>query len=817
MSKEIYLTNSEMVTEYGEPKLRLYGRNDNGGQETVTVEGKRPYFYVPSGHGVSKSDNSDIVGIESGYESLFGDDLDKIVVRNQGAVREVGELFEETYESDVWYTNRCRIDMGLYSGVEVPSSRCGVNEVNPIEKHGEPLVMTIDIETDDRGDFPEMGEKRVLSIAAHDSRSDEYVLFIDLDGRDVTEAFPNGKPSGIDRVVYTDTETKMFKKFSGYMSDVDPDLLTGWYFADFDMPYIVERMKELGVDPDRLSREGDVRISDRGDVSVKGRTVMDMLEAYKSIQWGELESYKLDDVAEEELGDAKIDHTGEGFFEMYQENTEKFAKYNVHDVRLVVEIEESADILGFKGALKDEVGVDFEGTKNNHTLIEMFARRKLSEKGLVGPDARHDHDYADYEGGHVESAYTGVAENVVGVDLASLYPYTMKMFNMSPETKLEGDSPGSDPGGNVVTSPSGTAFSLEEEGIFAELVDEAIGLKSDYKEDRNAATPGTDEHERLAVRYMAAKTITNSLYGVLGWEHFFLYDRDVARSVTLAGQACIKETKRFFEEETSGTVIYGDTDSNYVAFPSDWHKEYVIKEVETHCNDLNDLVYPEFSEEEFGVPRERCLWEIEPEVYAKRFFQHGKKKRYAMLTKWIEGKDVDKVKITGYQRSDVSPLTQDLIDDVLTAIVHGKSNQEISSLVHDAATEIEPEMGDLTRIGIPGGLGKALEDYAWTNGSPQGAHPRAAYNANELLSKNYGEGDKPKRVYLNDVQTEIGNVEVIGFEEDGDLPDELRRIDVSRMTQTAIVNPLDDILSAVDIDVSAATKGQVQNGLSAYM
>ncbi|MFC6717947.1 DNA polymerase domain-containing protein [Halovalidus salilacus] len=803
--------------------MTLYGRTTEGIADSITIYGFNPYFFAPSHEVRSLKDslytNQAVLKFDvDGYESLFGEPLGRIEVRKLWDLEEVASLFSRTYETDVWFTARARIDLGIYTGVEAPSRFCHYEEIDPVDMKVEPRVVTFDIETDDRGDFPEMGEKAILSIVAHDNYTDEYHGFIDLAGRSVTDVFPNGKPEGLTALHFDPDERSMLERFADWIQEIDPDLWTGWNIESFDMPYLVARMVRLDIPPYRLSRNGterknNVRLKGR-HVRIKGQTIYDMLPAYKSTKRGELRSYSLNAVAEEELGEQKIDHTGESIYEMWCNDADKLMRYNAIDVQLVVEIERECGVLAFKGALRDEVGVDFEGTVNNYQFIEMMTRRKLYEKGVVAPDAEFVEKEEKYEGAYVFPPYTGVAENVVGMDLASLYPYTMAMLNASPETKLPSgnfDGPHSRP-------PTGARFRLDVDGIFKELVDDAIALKAEYKKLRNQYEAGTPEYEEYSERYDVSKTITNSIYGITGWERFFLYDEAVAESTTLMGQQVIKATQRYINDETVGEVIYGDTDSNYVRFPAHWSKERCLEEAQKIAEALNTEVYPALAEE-YGIPPEDNLWEIEVEAYMERFFQAGKKKRYAYLCTWKDGKDCDpKVSITGFTRSDIALLTKELQDTILKKILEGATEAEIGQTIYEAAKEIKPTGSDLERVGIPGGLSKPLEEYAWTNGTPKDAHPRAAWFANELYGENFGSGSKPKRVYVKPYTVDgfEHEIDVLAFDDPSTVPQTVT-LDTTKMNDSLIVKPLRTILDAVDVNVDAALKNQLQTGLAAFM
>ncbi len=46
----------------------------------------------------------------------------------------------------------------------------------------------------------------------------------------------------------------MLKAFVAYIVARDPDVLSGWNFVEFDMPYITGRMEKLGLRADSLAR-----------------------------------------------------------------------------------------------------------------------------------------------------------------------------------------------------------------------------------------------------------------------------------------------------------------------------------------------------------------------------------------------------------------------------------------------------------------------------------------------------------------------------------------------------------------------------------
>jgi DNA polymerase I len=184
---------------------------------------------------------------------------------------------------------------------------------------------------------------------------------------------------------------------------------------------------------------------------------------------------------------------------------------------------------------------------------------------------------------------------------------------------------------------------------------------------------------------------------------------------------------------------------------------------------------------------------------------------------------VGKIKISGYPcvKANTAELTKRVQRDTLEAIVREKSDDKIRQIIRDGAADIDPS--DMDLIGIPGGLGKELTDYSWSDGTPSGASPRAAYFGNLFLDGvNFGKDDTVKRVYLTGVNMEKNDrafsLDVIGFERASQLDSfgGPLDVDIHRMEDTLIRSPMEGILDAVGIDVDAAISGQQQKGLAAF-
>ncbi|MEM4781037.1 MAG: DNA-directed DNA polymerase [Halalkalicoccus sp.] len=824
------------------PIVHVFGRDADGEAQHVRVHDFRPYFYAPT-TSLTDGDLNDsrITGSEEGYESIRGEALTKIFGQTPRDVGNMRDRFDH-YEADILFPNRLLIDKGIKSGIRVPerrtddgSIRVHHEEIQPVEADADLRVHNFDIEVDDRSGFPEEGEEPIVCLTSHDSRREEYVgwLAIAPDGDGYApEELPDYAPltDGIEVEIRAfESEEAMLDSYLAYVEETDPDVLTGWNVDDFDAPYLIDRLDRLDPATDydlsmeRLSRVDEVWRSDWQGPNIKGRVVFDLLYAYKRTQFSELDSYRLDAVAETELGVGKERYTGD-IGDLWEQDPERLLEYNVRDVELCVEIDRRQGIIPFWDEVRTFVGCKLEDAPTPGDTVDMYVLHKVHGDFALPSKGRVESE--EYEGGAVFDPITGVKENVTVLDLKSLYPMCMVTINASPETKA-----GSDYGGETYRAPNGMEFKREPDGIIREMVDELLAERDRKKARRAEHAPGSYEHEVYDRQQGAVKVIMNSLYGVLGWERFRLYDKDVAGAVTATGREVIEFTEQS-ANEIGYQVTYGDTDSVMLELGSEVDQQSAIEqsfEIEEHIN----ASYDAFARDALDAEEHR--FQIEFEKLYRRFFQAGKKKRYAGHIVWKEGKDVDDIDITGfeYKRSDIAPITKEVQKDVIEMIVMGEDLENVKSYVNEVITNFQKGEIDLDRIAIPGGIGKRLDAY-----DTDTAQVRGAKYANLLLGTNLTRGSKPKRLYLRKVhpkffrrmEAEEGldpqrnalygefkrNPDVICFEYADQIPEEFE-VDWEKMLEKTLRGPISRVLEALDISWDEVKSGQQQTGLGSFM
>ncbi|PSQ06836.1 DNA polymerase elongation subunit, partial [Halobacteriales archaeon QS_5_68_33] len=495
----VSVTQVDYTVEYSGddefPVVQVFGRRagEDGDPvlEHVEVYDFEPYFYAP----IDEVDAETIAAYDGlvdyretddegePFESIRGERLAKVVGRTPRDVGQVRDDFDH-YEADILFPNRLLIDKDIKSGVRVPERRTEEGtirvphqEVEAVEESVEPRVNFFDIEVDDRRGFPEDGEEPIVCLTSHDSYDDQYInwLYQSPDGVDGPAALAAYDPIKDDfeaDVRVFEEEEAMLEAFVEYLRETDPDILSGWNFADFDAPYLLDRMETLqdpshsyDLDIDRLSRVDEVWRSDWNGPDVKGRVVFDLLRAYRATQFTELESYRLDAVGEVELGVGKERYPGD-IGDLWEDDPERLLEYNLRDVELCVELDRKQNIVAFFEEVASFVGCKLEDAPTAGDAVDMYVLHKahgefaLPSKGTVESGE-------EFEGGAVFEPITGVRENVSVLDLKSLYPMCMWTTNASPETKVDPE----EYDGDTYRTPTGQHFRAEPDGMMREMID----------------------------------------------------------------------------------------------------------------------------------------------------------------------------------------------------------------------------------------------------------------------------------------------------------------------------------------------------------
>jgi DNA polymerase I len=792
----VAINQVEYSTGPAGPVIHIFGRDIRGKLHRIDVSGFRPYFYVPA----SQADEALLSGNleleqEHTYRSIRGEPLRRIYTLKPGDVRDNRERFRH-FEADIPFATRFMIDCGLTGGVQAPSSSVDYRSLTAENVDAPARICILDIECEDFRGFPQPERDAILCITCWDSFEDAYASFV-LDPKTASSSIRVPDPLGLENgcfcaerhaITVCRDEHTLLRAFAGYIKGRDPDILSGWNFIEFDLPYITRRMELLGIDPIQLARLPGS--SER--TALRGRSIIDLLVAYQRTRQMRLESYRLDAVAEMELGETKVRYTGT-LTDLWKNDPTKLVEYNFKDVQLCVDINSKNSLIEFFREIARYVGCPLERTTSSSSVIDVYVLRKaygrfvLPSKGFVSGD--------EFEGATVFDPSLGVKENVVVLDLKSLYPMAMMTINASPETK--------DPSGEY-RAPNGVRFRKQPDGLTRSIIAELLRERDEKKALRNRYPFGSREYAVYDLQQNVLKVIMNTYYGVSGYARFRLYDREIGAAVTSVGRAIIEHTRKVIEG-MGYRVLYGDTDSCMVQLPvSDLAG--IIATARVIEEEVN-ASYAGFARSTLNA--EGHYFSIKFEKVFRRFFQAGKKKRYGGHLIWKEGKTVDSIDIVGFEirRSDSPHITREVQKHVMEMILRGEGFPAVRMYLAEVIRNYRAGKFTLDQIGIPGGIGKSLDQYETDD-----AHVRGAQYANEFLGAQYARGSKPKRVYIKYVKSRYPKTDVLCFEYGDQVPPEFV-IDYETMLEKTIRQPISRIIGAVgwewhDVDPARTTLAQ---------
>jgi len=359
--------------------------------------------------------------------------------------------------------------------------------------------------------------------------------------------------------------------------DYDPDAITGFNINNFDIPYILERMRQNDIPPifGRCKKHVTKnQIMNRFKINITGRVMVDSFEMVK--RDFSLKRYDLNTVSKELLGEGKEDVKKSQIEKFWRGNQEKFRiliKYSKKDSELAMKLVSRLNLLDKYVALAKISGTLLQDILDSGetTRIENLILREFNKEDFVLPckpdgsevSRREKMRKVELKGGYVLEPEKGLHSSVIVLDFKAMYPSLIRTFNICPTTLImNGDVE------NPIVSPSGAKFVPENirKGIIPKilerLMDERQRVKGKIKKD---SEPG--KIRELRAEEFALKIMSNAFYGHFGYPRAKIYSMDIAKSITAFGRETIRKTKEFIEKNFGYKVIYGDTDSVMVKVP----------------------------------------------------------------------------------------------------------------------------------------------------------------------------------------------------------------------------------------------------------
>ena len=454
-------------------------------------------------------------------------------------------------------------------------------------------IFTIDIEVGCDNGFPSVEECReeVLCITMKDVVSKKIVTW----GSREFNA-----PDNVEYRVFW-TEQELLEDFHTWWVNNTPDVITGWNCNLYDIPYICRRIERVLGEKWKKSLSPWNRVVDR-EVVIRGRkqlayqiagvTILDYLDLYQKFTYSAQASYRLDHIANVELGQQKLDHSEyENFKAFYTNDWQKFVEYNILDVELVDRLEDKMKLIELALTLSYDAKVNLSDVYSQVRMWDTLIYNDLTKRNIVVPPKISSKKDDQYAGAYVKEPTPGMYEWVASFDLNSLYPHLIMQYNISPETLVDRRHPTASVDGllsrevgitgDYAVCANGAQYRKDIHGFLPEMMQRIYEDRTIYKKKMLKAkqdyehTPTTELQKDIA-RYnniqMARKIQLNSAYGAIGNQYFRYYNLANAEAITLSGQVAIRwiENKvnnylnKVLKTEETDYVIASDTDSIYL-------------------------------------------------------------------------------------------------------------------------------------------------------------------------------------------------------------------------------------------------------------
>ena len=642
------------------------------------------------------------------------------------------------------------------------------------------------------------------------------------------------------------------------MVDV-PDVVTGWNIQLYDIPYICKRLNRvLGEKLMKrfsnwgLVTEGEVYINGRKHTTfdVGGLTQLDYLDLYKKFTYKAQESYRLDYIAEVELGQKKLDHSEfDTFKDFYTQGWQKFIEYNIVDVELVDRLEDKMKLIELALTMAYDAKVNYADVFYQVRMWDNIIYNYLKKRSIVIPPKNKSQKNEKYAGAYVKEPTPGIYDWVVSFDLNSLYPHLIMQYNISPETLLDERHPSVtvdkilnedlnfEMYKDYAVCANGAMFRKDVKGFLPELMEKMYGDRVIFKKKMLQAkqayekTP-TKELEKEIARcnniQMAKKISLNSAYGAIGNQYFRYYKLENAEAITLSGQVSIRWIERKMNEylnkllstKEEDYVIASDTDSIYLNLgplvdkffankSSD--KATVVSILDKICQDkLEPFIESSYQELAEYVSAYEQKMQMKRENIADRGIWTAKK-RYILNVWNSEGVQYTepKLKMMGIEavKSSTPAPCRKMIKDALKLMMSGTEDDVINFIEQsrDQFKKLPPEQISFPRSASDVQKYQSSSDI-YIKGTP--IHVRGALLFNHYIKQNkltnkyslIQNGEKIKFVYLKKPNSIHENI--ISFIQE--FPKELnldKYIDYDLQFEKSFLEPLKIILDAIGWNV----------------
>ena len=763
---------------------------------------------------------------ETGYKTLDG----KSVLPHK---------FDSIKEAKQWVSDRENQDI-IYGNTQYPY--CWIADEYPDRVDwnlDQLLIVTIDIEVECENGFPkpEDAAEPMLSITIKNHQTKRIVVW-------GLHEYQNYR----DDVTYIlcKNEEDLLDKFLSFWESHTPDIITGWNTEFFDIPYLVNRIRNV-FDEEEVKRLSPWKNVFAREVYQMGRNhqvytldgiaALDYFDLYRKFTYTNQESYRLDHIAFVELDERKPGNPYETFREWYTKDYQSFIEYNINDVELVDKLEDKLKLIELALTMAYDAKVNFTDVLGTVRYWDILIYNYLRERDIVIPQKSEHKKRAQFEGAYVKDPQVGMHNWVMSFDLNSLYPHLIMQYNISPETLVNGNSKPIEGmvdkilDGKITTSkeycmtPNGALFRKDKRGFLPEIMETMYNDRVKFKRLLLEARQKYEDTKNPQLlkdisRYnniqMAKKISLNSAYGAIGNNWFRYFDLMVATANTTSGQLSKRLIEKalniylnkLLETKNEDYVIASDTDSVYITFDVLVNRVFEKRGTPEKITDFLDKIAKEKLEPFIlksytALAKSMNAYEQKMEMGREAIADKGvwtAKKRYILNLYDMEGVrfKTPQLKIMGIEsvKSSTPAPCREKLKEALKIIMDG-DEKLLNTFIQDFREEfmsLPPE--DIAYPRSCNGVKKFRgTDRLFTKGAP--IHVKGAILYNHLVEKNklgnkypyIQEGDKIRFLHMQ----EPNIYQASAFSFITKIPKELDiidQIDYSQQYEKSFLEPL---------------------------
>ena len=702
-------------------------------------------------------------------------------------------------------------------------------------------VAYIDIETSSENGFPDVRSATEEVLAVSIKMGKDFRVY----GCGSYDPQP-----GVKYISCVDEKNLLLEFVNDWMMNY-PDVITGWNSRFFDIPYMVNRIRNvLGekiankLSPWGWFRESEVTLVGNRKQQVfdlVGISSIDYMDAYKKFTYVNQERYSLNHIAYVELGEKKLDYSEyASLHELYKTNYQKFVDYNVHDVILVERLEEKMKLMEMIISLAYMAKCNFNDVFSPVKMWDCIIHNHLRNQNVVIPPKVHETKTEAYEGAFVKDPQIGRHKWVCSFDLNSLYPHLIMQYNISPETivGMHEESGLVEPllnrevdtdflrEKNLTMTPNGSLYTRKKQGFLPALMEKMYTDRVKYKkmmieEQKKGKSADTNKLAQYHNMQINLKIALNSAYGALGNQWFRFYDVRNAEAVSVAGQLSIRWAERavneylnkVLETDNEDYVLASDTDSLYVTMEKMVEKvgltdtDKIIKFLDTVCDgkiqDVIDKCYGEMAEYVNAFQQKMVM---KREVLADVGIWVAKK-HYVLNVHNSEGVQYEepKLKIMGIEavKSSTPAPCRNALKKAFKIMMNG-TEDDVINFIEEFKTEFNTfPAEDISFPRSVKGLAKYYDSATiYRKSTPIHVKGSLIYNKilqNKRLTRKYPviqEGEKIKYAYLKEPNPTGDSVIAML----NNLPDEFdlkQYIDYEKQFSKSFLDPMIGILSVI--------------------